>query len=191
MSPKENFKRFLPESIYIDLQHQEELFDLLYKNSWIPVADKIVSVEKPGDGNMNFVLRIKTNSTSIIIKQSRPWVEKYPQIVAPADRVGVEAKFYSELSIDNFFLPYCPKMLGFDRKNFLIALEDLGEGTDYTFLYQKKSTLEVIEIEDLTTFISHLHNSSISTPKTFPENNELKKRCSALEDRIKIILNPQ
>ena len=175
MSLQENFKRFLPDSIYVDLQHQQELFDLLYKNLWIPASDKIVSTEKPGDGNMNFVLRVKTSSTSIIVKQSRPWVEKYPQIEAPADRIGVEAKFYNAVSQDNFFLSFCPKVIGFDERNFLLAMEDLGEATDCTFLYKKKSTLEDGDLKNLVAFISRLHNSSISNPKTFPENSELKK----------------
>lgn len=175
MTLQENFKKFLPESIYIDEQHQEELFDLLWKKSWIPALDKVILTEKPGAGNMNFVLRIKTNSTSIIIKQSRPWVEKYPQITAPTDRIAVEAEFYRALSKDNFFLPYYPKMIGFDERNFLLAMEDLGEGTDYTFLYKKKSKLDDGDLKNLIDFISHLHNSSISDPKTFPENNKLKK----------------
>ncbi len=175
MSLQENFKRFLPESIYIDEQHQEELIDLLRQKSWIPALDKIVLVEKPGAGNMNFVLRVKTSSTSIIIKQSRPWVEKYPQIEAPADRIGVEAKFYSAVSQDNFFLSFCPKVIGFDEINFLLAMEDLGEGSDCTFLYQKKSMLEDGDLKNLIAFISRLHNSVISDQKTFPENSELKK----------------
>ncbi|MBK5278098.1 MAG: aminoglycoside phosphotransferase [Bacteroidia bacterium] len=174
MSPKENFKRFLPESVYIDFDHQEELLELLYQNSWIPASDKIVSVEKPGEGNMNFVLRVKTNSTSIVIKQSRPWVEKYPQIPAPENRIAVEATFYQEISNDNFFHRYCPAIIGFDKKNYVLALEDLGEATDCTFVYKKNSTLEDKDLESLVGFISHLHNSSIGYRKTFPENAELK-----------------
>jgi 5-methylthioribose kinase len=175
MNSIETFTRLLPESVYIDLHRQAELYDLLRKNSWIPPSDKIVSVEKPGEGNMNFVLRVRTHSTSIIIKQSRPWVEKYPQIAAPADRVAVEAKFYQALSSDHFFLPYCPKLIGFDEKNFMLALEDLGEGIDCTFLHKKNSTLEEIDLKGLVSFISHLHNSSLTDLGSFPENVELRK----------------
>lgn len=174
MSAKENFTKELPQSTFIDLQRINELTELLYLNGWIAPSEKIVSVEKPGEGNMNFVVRVTTNTTSIIIKQSRPWVEKYPQIEAPANRIAVEAKFYSSLSKDNFFLTFCPKLLGFDKRNFLLAMEDLGEGTDYTFLYKKKSTLEEDDLNTLLSFISHLHNSSISDSTSFPDNRELK-----------------
>ena len=41
MSPREQFKSFSPESIYLDLHHPQELFDLLYQNGWIePSATK-------------------------------------------------------------------------------------------------------------------------------------------------------
>ncbi|MEK6782496.1 MAG: phosphotransferase [Bacteroidota bacterium] len=175
MNSKEKFNRELPEAAYIGLFHREKLSELLHQNSWISASDKIVLVEKPGEGNMNFVVRVKTSSTSIIIKQSRPWVEKYPQISAPADRIAVEAEFYNALSRDNFFGQYCPKMIGFDKKNYLLALEDLGEGSDCTYLYQKKSKLEDNDLIHLVRFISHLHNSSISAPNKFPENADLKK----------------
>jgi 5-methylthioribose kinase len=174
MSAQESFVKSLPQSTYIDLQHTERIAALLYQNNWIAPSEKIVLVEKPGEGNMNFVVRVKTNTKSIIIKQSRPWVEKYPQIEAPANRIEVEAQFYSALSKDNFFRPFCPKLIGFDKGNFLLAMEDLGEGTDCTFIYKKKSTLENDDLDKLVSFISHLHNSSISDSTSFPENRELK-----------------
>jgi 5-methylthioribose kinase len=175
MNSKEVFNRALPEATYIDLVCEEKLSELLHLNAWIPPSDKIVLVEKPGEGNMNFVARVKTNSTSIIVKQSRPWVEKYPQIPAPAERIEVEAKFYEAMSRDNFFQQYCPRIIGYDKKNFLLALEDLGEGGDCTFLYRKNSVLEDRELTKVTSFISHVHNSLISNSETFPQNTELKK----------------
>jgi 5-methylthioribose kinase len=174
MSAQANFKKSLPKSTFIDLQHTVALTELLHQNNWIAPSEKIVSVEKPGEGNMNFVVRVLTSTKSIIIKQSRPWVEKYPQIEAPANRIEVEAEFYSSVSKDNFFLPFCPKLLGFDKINYLLAMEDLGEGTDCTFIYKKKSTLEDDDLDKLVSFISHLHNSSLSDSNTFPDNSELK-----------------
>lgn len=175
MSPSDHFHSFYPESIYLDFQHQRELIDLLYKNSWINSSDKIFSIEKPGEGNMNFVVRVKTSSTSLIVKQSRPWVEKYPQLSAPAERIFVEAEFYKALTHDNFHSGFCPGIIGFDDRNFVLALEDLGEGTDCTFMYQRNVSLEDSELKSLTTFISHLHNTALGTKKSFPDNSELKK----------------
>lgn len=175
MSPRDQFKSFSPESIYLDLHHPQELFDLLYQNGWIEPSAKILSVEKPGEGNMNFVVRVKTDSGSVIVKQSRPWVEKYPQIAAPVERIFVEAEFYKALTSDRFYYNFCPAIIGFDAKNFLLALEDLGTSADCTFLYQRTSVLEKHELVRLTDFISHLHNHRLGNKKNFPDNTELKK----------------
>ena len=42
--------------------------------------EKILNIKVPGEGNMNVVLRIETSKTSFILKQSRPYVNKYPDI---------------------------------------------------------------------------------------------------------------
>lgn len=175
MSPRDRFKSFSPESIYLDLHHQDEIAELLYKNSWITPDDKVLAMEKPGEGNMNFVARVKTNSTSIIVKQSRPWVEKYPQISAPVRRIFVEAAFYNALTHDSFYNSFCPSIIGFDAKNFLLALEDLGEGADCTFIYKRKSSLDDAALFSLIDFISHLHNTRLGNRQGFPGNTELKK----------------
>lgn len=175
MSPREQFKSFSPESIYLDLHHPQELADLLHQNGWLNTADKTITLEKPGEGNMNFVVRVKTDSGSMIVKQSRPWVEKYPQISAPVERILVEAEFYKTLNTDPFYLNFIPAIIGLDAKNFLLAIEDLGPSADCTFLYQRTADLEVQEMESLISFISHLHNHSWRQKKTFPDNAELKK----------------
>ncbi len=175
MSPREQFKSFSPESIYLDLHHPQELADLFCQNGWIRTADNIITLEKPGEGNMNFVVRVKTDSGSIIVKQSRPWVEKYPQISAPVERILVEAEFYKTLNTDPFYLNFTPAIIGVDAKNFLLAMEDLGSSADCTFLYQRTADLEAQEMESLISFISHLHNNPLSHNKTFPDNAELKK----------------
>lgn len=47
-------------------------------------ADEVVEgVEREGEGNMNCVVRVMTSRRSFILKQSRPWVEKYPGFAAP------------------------------------------------------------------------------------------------------------
>ena len=70
----------------------------LQAQSWILEGENISSFEVPGEGNMNFTLRITTKRRSFIIKQSRNYVEKYPQIAAPEDRTQREADFYNAIS---------------------------------------------------------------------------------------------
>ena len=48
--------------------------------------ERLEKVGRAGPGNMNCTVRATTPLRSIIVKQSRPWVEKYPQFDAPWDR---------------------------------------------------------------------------------------------------------
>ena len=57
-------------------------------------GERLLAAGKAGEGNMNLTLRLTTDRRSFIVKQSRPWVEKYPHIPAPADRALVEIAFY-------------------------------------------------------------------------------------------------
>ena len=56
--------------------------------------ESVIAAERAGEGNMNCTLRVRTNERTFILKQARPWVEKYPQIEAPDERALVEAAFY-------------------------------------------------------------------------------------------------
>ncbi|HMG94020.1 MAG TPA: phosphotransferase [Chryseolinea sp.] len=173
MSLKDRFNNFLPGAAFLELQ-QGDWVELLYKNGWIKSSDKVVDLEKPGEGNMNFLLRVRTDTHSFIVKQSRPWVEKYPQIEAPVERISVEAMFYETVKRDHFFDRFVPALIGFDGKNLILAMEDLGEGTDFTFLYKKGSSLADPDTNSLIEFISHLHNTT-SAITSFPGNIALRK----------------
>ena len=117
----------------------------------------ITSAEKPGEGNMNYVLRIHTGMESFIIKQARPYVEKYPSIPAPVERAKVEAAFYQTIQSDKILKSYTPSLLWTDNDNHITALEDLGEANDYSDLYKLQRQLEINEVKNLVEFINRLH----------------------------------
>ena len=53
----------------------------LKTQKWLNDDESIIKAEKPGEGNMNFTLRIYASSgRTFIVKQSRAYVEKYPSI---------------------------------------------------------------------------------------------------------------
>ncbi len=83
---------------------------------------------------MNVVLRVKTNQRSFILKQSRPFVQKYQQIEAPLNRIEVEYKFYKAVQ-GPYISAHIPAILNFDQKNYLIQMEDLGQCDDMTSCY--------------------------------------------------------
>jgi 5-methylthioribose kinase len=170
------FKSLYPDAFFIDSHHFHDLTDYLRRKGWIGAHERVMGTEKPGEGNMNLVYRVTTDARSLIIKQARPWVEKYPHIEAPTERIDVEALFYHLLSKRPGFQPYMPALIGYDKASFILALEDLGQHGDYTFGYQKAAKFADQEVRLLLEFITKLHNTDFSAFRgTFPANQALKK----------------
>ena len=94
------FKAQFPNAYFFDENNLQRLPEYLLGKGLISHGEKILLTEKPGEGNMNFVRRVVTDKQSFILKQSRPWVEKYPQIEAPVERLDVEANYYQFISGD-------------------------------------------------------------------------------------------
>ena len=143
---------------------------------WLHENEKVRAVEIPGAGNMNFTLRVKTGERSFIIKQSRAYVEKYPQVAAPAERALREAEFYSLIATQDSLKKQMPHLIGVDKDNHVLNLEDLGDSVDYSFLYQEGKNLEEAELQKIMTFAATLHNSinTTTTNKNLP-NKEMRK----------------
>ncbi|NND31589.1 MAG: phosphotransferase [Saprospiraceae bacterium] len=124
---------------------------------------------------MNFVLRILTNQRSFILKQARPWVEKYPQIEAPIERAAIEAQILKQIEQLPAVSSYSPQCLGFDDQSYILYLEDLGEGADYTFIYRREEGLSSVEVEGLTTYLSQLHTMGPDVADKFPSNIKMRQ----------------
>lgn len=118
--------------------------------------EKIVNVERAGEGNMNSVVRVATDRRSLILKQSRPWVEKYPQIAAPVDRIFAEIDFYTRVSDKPSVSDSMPRMLGWSAELYLMAMEDLGRASDYSDLYQSRQT-EALPLDAALAWLAELH----------------------------------
>lgn len=129
----------------------------LKDQKWLEKQETVVLLTKPGEGNMNCVLRVETGQRSFIIKQSRGYVEKYPQILAPAARVLTEGAFYQKIAHSEDVQTMMPRLLGIDKVQNMIALEDLGKANDFTALYDLKRKLKVHEIRQLVDFLNGLH----------------------------------
>lgn len=145
------------EALEVMTKNINQLEKYLTAQGWLKDAEIITGVEIPGSGNMNFTLRILTDRGSFIIKQSRGYVEKYPQVSAPADRVLREAEFYTLTAHDKYLKSKMPQLLGVDRKNYVLKLEDLGEGIDYSFLYNRNNFLSLGQLEEIMLFAAILH----------------------------------
>ena len=166
-----SFSNLLPHVYYLDATDLEGLTSFLHDRGWLGPNESILDVVQAGDGNMNCTVRVTTTATSFILKQSRPWVEKYPDIPAPFERTLREGEFYQLVADHDGLSSMMPKLLGFDRQAVMLQLEDLGSAVDYTCLYGLQD-LEFTDFEKLLSYLSILHREFLG----FPEKNYFANR---------------
>lgn len=160
----------------LNANEPNELTTYLQKQQWLGLDEEIVSLTKPGEGNMNYVLRVTTEQRTFIVKQSRAYVEKYPQVAAPEKRVVTEGAFYKKISSEKTVQKFMPKLIGLDVANNVMVIEDLGNSNDFTFLYDEKHQLDELELIELTAYLNQLHHSfQKATIDDELENLELRR----------------
>lgn len=107
--------------------------EYLGKMGWIPEGGGL-HVESVGDGNINWVRRVRTASGSLVVKQARPALERFPEYQVSTERIVFEARFYEAVApCDGDRV--CPRVLAFDPQQRVLLLEDLGraERLDHAF----------------------------------------------------------
>lgn len=123
-------------------------------------APKVISAKKAGEGNMNLTLRVGLeDGKTVILKQARPWVEKYPQVAAPADRAMSEAGFYELTGKLSGVNARMPRMLGKSQRHKALVFEDLGPSSDLTSVY-KGHELSVDQAGALGSYLLSLHDGT-------------------------------
>ena len=132
--------------------------------------EQIHNIEVPGEGNMNVVLRVETNKKSFILKQSRPYVNKYPNIKNSEKRIIVEDQFY-ELIIKSEIQKFFPKKIDFIKKDLILLIEDLGQCRDMSYLYSSKN-MNLDHFNSLIYILESIHKKKVNS---FPSNYSLKE----------------
>ena len=130
------FCRDHPGVILLQASEPERLRHYLVVRGVIGPAEHPVQVVTAGDGNMNCTLRVITPRRRLIVKQARPWVEKYDHIPAPWNRSHVEAAFYESVTAVRGVGNRMPRLIHVDRDARVLVLEDLGDGGDFTSIYR-------------------------------------------------------
>lgn len=116
----------------VRVDRPDELAAYLRGRGWLEPDEPILTVAPAGDGNMNCTLRVVTARRRFVVKQGRPWVEKYPEIPAPGDRTAIEASFYGRVRGVTGVADQMPALLGFDAGSYVLLLEDCDGFADLT-----------------------------------------------------------
>ncbi len=115
---------------------------VLREKGFFKKAESVTVVEPLPGGNMNFVVRVRLDrphagfGDSLIVKQARPWVERYPDIAAPVERAKFEARYYSLVGAVPLLAAHSPQLIHQDAGNHILVLEDLGATADLSSLYR-------------------------------------------------------
>ena len=158
MAGKAEFQKAHPEVFYLDASDLAGLERWLRHRGWITTEERLVGAEPAGPAAMNCTLRVRTNARSFILKQSRPWIEKKPEIAAPAERVLVEGHFYTLVLPQQRISGRMPQLLGLYPTSLMMMLEDLMPATDMTNVYSGMGLADS-EARHLLDYLSALHSS--------------------------------
>lgn len=157
------WRQEFPDGFLLCLTDRDGLAGRLRASGLLAPAEPIVSLTKAGEGNMNCTVRVITPQRTLIVKQARPWVEKYPQFDAPVDRALAEIRFYSLAATAGLVAAGLPRLLHPDAPAQLLVLEDLGSDGDYTDIY-RGGTFTTPELESLALWLRGLHLSFRDDP---------------------------
>jgi len=147
---------------------------LLADRGCLAPGERVTACRAAGEGNMNLTLRVVTDRRSLIVKQARPWVEKYDHLAAPWDRGEVEQRFYARIESVEGVSSRMPRMLYADSDARTMLLEDLGEAGDFSSLYAG-GVLTGAELEALAAYVAALHSATRGTRLAGFENRAMRE----------------
>lgn len=162
MTHRESFRRDHPEVFFLDAADLQGIDRYLRGRQTISESESVRAAVKAGEGNMNYTLRIGTPIRTLILKQARPWVEKYSHIRAPWERARIEGRFYQIIAAHPALAQRMPRLLDLDTVSHILTLEDLGEAQDFTGLYDG-AALSGDALQALAAFLSYLHRAFIGS----------------------------
>ena len=186
----ERFALTNPEGFFLDddpaaLDEYLAQRGVLKRPSLFRKRPRVESLSVPGEGNMNRVLRATlSDGATLIVKQSRPWVERYPQIDAPATRARAEARYFELVGHVPALAQASPKLLHYDGGEQVLVLQDLGSASDLSSAYADpgilaQSTLgHDSTVAALGAYLSKLHGHFRAYPPARPVANRAMRRLN-------------
>jgi 5-methylthioribose kinase len=178
-----------PDFPWLDVDRPDGVGDYLRRAGWLEPGERFRSCERAGEGNMNLTLRIRTDRRRFVLKQARPWVEKYDTIPAPWDRSLSEQRFYQRVADIRPVSSRMPRLLGVDPAARILLLEDLPGARDMSDLYSGNGVLAPGELEELAAYLRALHTATRDAPE--PDISNRAMRALNHEHIFVIPLDPE
>lgn len=153
---------------------EDSLSGWLRARSLVP-ADAELAITHAGDGNINWVRRVSiAGGGSLIVKQARPALEKFPEYQADTRRIVTEydwLQLAAPLDEENV----CPRVLSFDEADRVLVLEDLGDAARLDAALLGTSDLEQ-ELASVGALLGAVH-------RTTWDDADMAQRFAATEMR--------
>lgn len=178
MTLRQDMIRAHPDFPWLEPGRPEPVERILRLQGILDGRTRVVGTERAGQGNMNLTLRVFLEGDqavkSLIVKQSRPWVEKYDFIAAPWDRALMEAAFYERVQAIYEVESRMPRFLGSDRDARVLVLEDLGPSRDFTEIYTSR-IIEPRTLVELAGYLKSLHDATRGQADPRLDNLEMRQ----------------
>ncbi|MEM6770439.1 MAG: hypothetical protein AAF597_07655, partial [Bacteroidota bacterium] len=135
-TPADTFKAATGSAWFLTANQLETIQQYLSEQGLLEAEEAVTEVASAGEGNMNVTLKVTTSQRTIVLKQSRPWVARFPDIPAPIGRIGVEYAYLQATAKVAGLASRQPKVLHYDAENFAMVLEYLDGAKDMSYLYR-------------------------------------------------------
>ncbi|HVH04535.1 MAG TPA: phosphotransferase [Myxococcota bacterium] len=159
-SLRERAQREHPDFPWLDPARPDGVGAWLASAGWLDPGERFLGCERAGEGNMNLTLRVRTDRRRFVLKQARPWVEKYDGIAAPWERSLVEQRFYQFVAELPEVASRMPRLLAADPAAKILMLEDLPGARDLSAVYAGGAAPTAAELEELAAYLGALHAGS-------------------------------
>lgn len=173
-SLRKHFQHARRDFPWLEVGAVGDVQELAQKLGWLLPGERVEEVTKGGEGNMNLTLRVRTNQRSMILKQARPWVEKYDFIEAPWDRMLFEQRFYQRAMQFPDLAKMMPRLLGADADAKALLLEDIRGARDLTGIYSGAEIADT-DLRQLGEWLRVLHSQTRGQSAEGFENREMRR----------------
>lgn len=160
---------------YFLMQEPDVIDYVLEKYPGFFPADAKLSSKEIGDGNLNYVYRVKDENSgkTIIIKQAGECTRISADMKASTDRNRIESEI---LQVQNRYAPgFVPEIYGYDTTMCACAMEDLGDHQLMRYALMRHEIFPQFA-EDITTYMVNTMLKTTDLMNDHKEKKEMVKR---------------